>query len=128
METDQTKFNAGVDAALELSTYVKMSARYSMYADYSNWYLVLESIERRISPKMRSNDDATKEISNIHKTYNDDFRKYLLRVSKKRKIPRGMHDSVKQYLSQYEKSLLFWLDKFGYRMPTKDDPANAAWR
>ncbi|KKK79774.1 hypothetical protein LCGC14_2830140, partial [marine sediment metagenome] len=52
--------------------------------------------------------------------------------NKKRVIVDGkkvlLVDDVKTFLSDYEKCLIYWKDKFGYGMPLKEDMKKAAWR
>ena len=127
MPTDQplinqeTAFNAGVDTALQISRLAKQAEVYASSGDYPMWHIKLEAWERWMSSKFRDKDKAKEEIDEIKKKNLPQFRIYLLKYSKGKKIPTALVDNIKIYLSTYEKSLMYWRDKFGYGMPVKSD-------
>ena len=121
-DNQQALFNAGVDIALEISKYVKVMAYYSQQGDYSNWLKYLEIIERRMHPKIRKKKECDEEINKIKNKYKEQMDSYLRKVARNKKIPYLLMVSIKDFLVEYEKSLLYWRDVFGYGMPDKDDP------
>ena len=50
-----------------------------------------------------------------------EYKKYLRRVDHNKKVPKKLNERIKEFLTKYENSLMFWRDKFGYGMPLKDD-------
>jgi len=117
----ETKFNAGVDIALNLSRLIKEAEYFASSGQYPMWHIKLEAVERRMWFKFRKNDEAREEIENIRKNYQESFRKYLIKWKMEKKINNALADEIKTFLSDYEKALIFWRDKFGYGMPLKDD-------
>jgi len=120
--SSETQFNAGVDIALNLSRLIKEAEFYASSGDYPMWNIKLEAIERRMWTKFRESAEAMKEIQTIKKKGIVKFRKYLIKYDKNKKISNNLGDQIKTFLSDYEKALIFWRDKFGYGMPMKDDP------
>ena len=117
----ETKFNAGVDIALNLSLLIKQAEYYASTGNYPMWHIKLEAIERRMWSKLRDHKVAQPEIENIRKDAEINFRKYLIKYNKGKNIRTALADDIKKFLTDYEKSLIFWRDKFGYGMPLKDD-------
>ncbi len=117
----ETLFNAGVDIALNISKIVKEAEFYATAGNYLMWHLKLEAFERRMWTKFRDKDEAKKEINQIKEKGLPKLRTFLLKNDSGKKISRKLIDEVKGFLSDYEKSLIFWRDKFGYGMPLKDD-------
>ena len=117
----ETQFNAGVDIALNISKLIKEAEYFASAGDYSMWHIKLEAIERRISPKIRKNKESMAEIEKIKEKGLPCFRKYLNRIDGERKVSSKLANDVKIFLTEYEKSLLYWRDVFGYGMPSKDD-------
>jgi len=129
--TQETLFNAGVDIALDISRLVKQAEYYASIGDYPMWHLKLEAIERRMWPKFRGNKDARKEIEDINKNNIGEYRRYLKKVTNQKgrgRVSKKLTETVKTYLIEYEKSLIYWRDEFGYGMPLKEDARKAAWR
>jgi len=117
----ETLFNAGVDIALNISKLFKEAEWYASRGDYPLWHIKLEAIERRMWTKIKIKKEAKEEIEGIKISSMTTFRKYLRRYDNGRRISLKLNDNVKVFLSDYEKSLIFWRDKFGYGMPMKDD-------
>ena len=84
------------------------------------WHIKLEAVERRMWSKFRNKDEAKDEIAKIKKDNEENFRKYLIKFDRNKKITNHLADDIKTFLSDYEKSLIYWRDKFGYGMPLKD--------
>lgn len=125
----ETQFNAGIDTALEISSLAKQAEIYASAGNYPMWYMKLEAWERWMSPKFRDKKDtAGTEIHNLKILYMEDYKKYLKKIQNNRKVKKELNVKVKTFLTEYETSLMFWRDKFGYGMPTKEDLAKAAWR
>ncbi len=118
----ETQFNAGVDIALDISRLIKQAEVYASQGNYPMWHTKLEAIERRMWTKFREKDKAKSELEGIKKNNMQKFRKYLNKCYKEKKISKELTDDIKIFLTDYEKSLIFWRDKFGYGMPSKDDP------
>lgn len=118
----ETLFNAGVDIALDISKLVKEAEFYASIGDFSRWHLKLEAIERRMWTKFREKKDAREEIEDLKDIGLGSLKIYLRRQESERKIPKMLFEKVKSFLTEYEKSLIYWRDKFGYGMPVKDDP------
>lgn len=117
----ETRFNAGVDIALDISRLFKQAEIYATSGDYVMWHLKLEAIERKMSPKFRIKKESNEEINDIRKKGTPPFKKYVLKYERNKKISRNLNDEIKLYLVTYERSLHYWRDKFGYGMPLKDD-------
>ena len=130
----ETLFNAGVDTALQISKLAKQAEYFASNGDYPMWYMKLEAWERWMWAKFRGTqtkkkDDGDKkgkvsaieEIAEIKKTYLDDYKRYIRKIEHNRKISKVLNERVKEFLTKYENSLMFWRDKFGYGMPLKDD-------
>ena len=117
----ETQFNAGVDIALNLSKLVKEAEYFASSGNYPMWNIKLEAVERRMWTKFRDKTEARKEIEEIKKNGMPLFRKYLMKYDLNKKISKTLTDDIKIFLSDYEKSLIYWRDKFGYGMPMKDD-------
>ena len=130
----ETLFNAGIDTALQISKLAKQAEYFASNGDYPMWYIKLEAWERWMSPKIRptktkkSEDikkkgkvSASEEIENLKNKYIEDYKKYLRRVDHDKKVPKKLNERIKEFLTEYENSLMFWRDKFGYGMPLKDD-------
>ena len=124
----ETKFNAGVDIALDISRLFKQAEVYATQGEYGIWHLKLEAIDRKMSPKFRKVEEAKNEIDVINKEWEEPWEKFTRRYKRGSIIPRKLNDTIKLYLVTYEKALHFWRDKFGYGMPQKDDLTKAAWR
>ena len=128
-QNKETQFNAGIDTALEISSLAKQAEIYASGGNYPMWYMKLEAWERWMSPKFRDKKDiAGKEVKELKLKYMGEYKKYLKKIEHNRKISKGLNVSIKTFLTEYENSLMFWRDKFGYGMPTKEDLAKAAWR
>jgi len=123
--TQETLFNAGVDIALDISKLVKQAEYLSHQGNYPEWHLKLEAIERRMWTNFRNNKDARKEIEDINKNNIEGYRRYLKKMNHGKRISKILMEDIKTYLVDYEKSLIFWRDKFGYGMPSKEDPGFA---
>ena len=119
--TQETLFNAGVDIALNISKLVKEAEYYASSGNYPMWHIKLEALERRMWTKFREKKDALDEIDKIKERDMPNFKRYLLKYENGRKISRSLNDNVKIFLSDYEKALIYWRDKFGYGMPLKSD-------
>lgn len=117
----ETLFNAGVDTALQISKLAKQAEMYSTIGDYQNQHLKYESMELWMSPKFRIKEKADQELTDIKEKYTENFKKYLTKISKGKKISKPLSEDVKEFLTKYGKCLMFWRDKFGYGMPLKDD-------
>lgn len=117
----ETLFNAGVDIALNISKIVKEAEYYASTGNYASWHLKLEAFERRMWTKFREKEEAEKEINKIKEIGLPKLRTFLLKSDSDKKISRALTDEVKGFLTTYEKSLIYWRDKFGYGMPLKDD-------
>ncbi len=117
----ETQFNAGVDIALNISRLVKEAEFFSSQGNYPMWHIKLEALERRMWTKFREKQKALDEITNIKTNGLPRMRKYLSKYDRGRGISNKLNDDIKLYLSDYEKALIFWRDKFGYGMPMKDD-------
>jgi|TARA_R100001530_G_scaffold12388_2_gene11645 hypothetical protein len=131
MEGPDTKYNAGYALALYINMLVMEAGNLAFSGDYAAWYRKLQIIERRLYPfllKRKDNDKILVELKNIHIKYNYNFRVYLFRNDKKKKITSTMLDLVKDYMDEYERFLLVYREKVGLGMPEGDDIAKAAWR
>lgn len=117
----ETQFNAGVDIALNISRLFKEAEYYASHGDYPMWHIKLENIERRMWTKFRDKKEAEEENENIKKKGMPQLKRYLTKTDNGKKISKALTDDVKIFLSEYEKSLIYWRDKFGYGMPMKDD-------
>ncbi len=117
----ETQFNAGVDIALNISRLIKEAEFYASCGNYPMWHIKLEAVERRMWTKFRDKKSAEKEITEIKKKWMDKFKKYLIKYDGNKKISRILSNDIKMFLGDYEKSLIYWRDKFGYGMPMKDD-------
>jgi len=117
----ETQFNAGVDIALNISRLIKEAEFYASTGNYPMWHIKLEAVERRMWTKFRDKKDAEGEIEKIKAKGMPLFKKYLIKYDHNRKITRMLSNEIKIFLSDYEKSLIYWRDKFGYGMPMKDD-------
>ena len=120
-QTTETQFNAGVDIALNLSKLFKEAEYYASVGNYSAWFIKLEAAERRMWTKFRDKKKSADEIEDIKKKHMENFKKYMRKIDSGKNIRRDVLDSVKLFLSDYEKTLIYWRDKFGYGMPMKDD-------
>lgn len=123
----ETKFNAGISVAEEIGKYVRDCGEFAFNGQYAPWHRKLQIIERRMSFKFRKNETALTEIENIHKKFFGFFSTYLHLLDRRTAVPFNIINSVKEYLSEYERALLFYRDKFGYGMPEKMDALEAAW-
>jgi|TARA_Y100000034_G_C6903255_1_gene418400 hypothetical protein len=119
--TPETKFNAGVDIALNISKLIKEAEYFASIGNYPMWHIKLEAVERRMWSKFREKEEAKNEVEKIKREAGGNFRRYLIKHDKNKKISNVLADNIKLFLSDYEKSLIFWRDKFGYGMPLKDD-------
>ncbi len=117
----ETLFNAGVDIALNISRLFKEAEFFASAGNYPMWFIKLEAVERRMWTKFRGKKEAEEEIVKIKGESMINYRKYLGKYVNNKKIKRDLTDDVKVFLTTYEKSLIFWRDKFGYGMPMKDD-------
>jgi len=124
----ETKFNAGIDIALNLATLFKQGDFFSFKGEYVMYHNKLELAEVNMSPKFRNKPDAGKEVKDIKKNGMPAFKLYNRKMTYGKKVPQKLLEEVKIYLTEYHQSLLFWRDKFGYGMPQKDDITKAAWR
>ena len=124
----ETKFNAGVDIALDISRLFKEAEYFSFNGKYPLWHLKLESIERRMWTKFEKDAERKKEIKKIHSDNIKEYRIYLRKISLGKIIPKNLMETIKTYLVEYEKLLICCRDKFGYGMPLKEDARKAAWR
>ncbi len=52
----ETKFNAGVDIALNLSRLIKEAEFYASNGNYPMWHIKLEAVERRMWSKFRKKE------------------------------------------------------------------------
>lgn len=118
----ETQFNAGVDIALNISRLFKEAEYFASTGNYQMWHIKLEAIERRMWTKFRQKKEAKEELETIESEGEPFFRKYILKDMHGKKMSKALIDDVKLFLTTYEKSLIFWRDKFGYGMPMKDDP------
>jgi len=117
----ETLFNAGVDIALNISKLFKEAEYYASSGHWPMWFIKLEALERRMWTKIKVNKEAKEEFEDLKKLYMPRYRKFLKRYDKEKRISNGLNDDVKIFLSEYEKALVYWRDKFGYGMPMKDD-------
>jgi hypothetical protein len=123
----ETLFNAGVSVALEIAYYIRMCGYFAFKGKYSEWYRSLQIIERRMEKKLRDNKIAVKEFQTIKEKGFKSFNTYQVCMRQKRKLSFQTLDEVKQYLSDYERAIIYWKDKFGYGMPEKQDGVSSAW-
>ena len=117
----ETQFNAGVDIALNISSLIKEAEFYASSGNYPMWHIKLEAVERRMWTKFRDKKEAKEEIEEIITKGMPNLKKYFNKYDKEGRISKQLTDDVKLFLSDYEKSLIYWRDKFGYGMPMKDD-------
>jgi len=117
----ETQFNAGVDIALNISRLIKEAEFYASSGNYPMWHIKLEAVERRMWTKFRDKKQARDEIEDIKRRGMTELKRYLIKYDRNKKISKVLTDDVKLFLTDYEKSLIFWRDKFGYGMPMKDD-------
>ncbi len=117
----ETQFNAGVDIALNISRLIKEAEFYASSGNYPMWHIKLEAVERRMWTKFRDKKEAKEEIEEIITKGMPNLKKYFNKYDKEGRISKQLTDDVKLFLSDYEKSLIYWRDKFGYGMPMKDD-------
>lgn len=124
----ETLFNSGITIALEIAYYVRKCGAFAFHGQYDKWYRTLQVIERRMEKKFRDNKKAQEELREVHKGGFINFVDYQRKKRDKIKLDYNTLDKVKQYLSNYERSIIYWRDKFGYGMPEKDDVVSAAWK
>ena len=132
------KFNAGISIALDIFNLFKQAEYFASIGDYEMWFIKLESIERRMSTRFKEKKEAEGERLKILNSGINNHKLLLKKiklgkdVNKKKVIVNEkkilLVDDVKNFLSDYEKCLIFWRDKFGYGMPLKEDMRKAAWR
>ena len=123
----ETQFNAGVDIALDISKLIKESEYYASSGNYPMWHIKLEAVERRMWTKFRETKSTEKkksakdEVEELKQKGMPNLKKYLMKYDRNKRISKALTDDVKLFLTDYEKSLIYWRDKFGYGMPMKDD-------
>lgn len=117
----ETQFNAGVDIALNISRLFKEAEFYASIGNYPMWYIKLESIERRMWTKFREKEQAEEEVKKLKQKGMSHHKRYLIKYDNNKRISKTLTDEVKMFLTDYEKALVYWRDKFGYGMPMKDD-------
>lgn len=117
----QALFNAGVDTALQISKLAKEAEYFASIGDYPRQFLKFESMEMWMSPKFRLNEKALKEIKSIKEKSMIDYKKYLVKFDRNKKISNQLNQEIKTFLTDYGKCLMFYRDVFGYGMPRKDD-------
>ena len=117
----ETQFNAGVAIALDIFRLLKEAEFFSSSGNYPMWQTKLEAAERRMWTKFREKKEAKEEIIGIKEKGMPFFKTYLSKHEGNKRITRDLTNEVKIFLGDYEKSLIYWRDKFGYGMPMKDD-------
>ena len=117
----ETQFNAGVAIALDIFRLLKEAEFFSSQGNYPMWQTKLEAAERRMWTKFREKKEAKEEIIGIKEKGMPNFKMYLTKQEGNKRITRDLTNEVKIFLGDYEKSLIYWRDKFGYGMPMKDD-------
>ena len=132
------KFNAGISIALDIFNLFKQAEYFASMGDYEMWFIKLEAIERKMWTRFREKQDARNEVEKIKKEGMNNYKLLLKKIKlgkdvNKKKVNVGdksvfLVDVVQKFLSDYEKCLIFWRDKFGYGMPLKEDMRKAAWR
>ena len=124
----EAKFNAGISIALDIFNIFKQAEYFSSMGDYRMWHTKLEANERKMWPKLKKKQEALDELKSIKQKGMPSFRLYIKRSDRHKQISGRLFDDVKLYLTEYEKSLTYWRDVFGYGMPLKEDMSKAAWR
>ena len=118
---EETQFNAGVAIALQINTMLRQSEAFKSLGDLGMSHSQLEGAETWMWGKFKNNKQAREEIEGIKTKYRLYFTKYCIRKENGKKISRMLYNQVKSYLDEYEKALIYWRDKFGYGMPSKED-------
>lgn len=124
LDLNQTKFNAGQIIVRQIAESIYSMGVYSKEDNFVMWHNEAEVLERRISPRSREDKNALKEIEEVKGVYTRSWNIYIIKMNKGKKVPLKILNDVKRYLSEYEKVLLYYTDKFGYTTPNIADKNN----
>ena|SRR3989344_2715541 len=126
----EAKFNAGVAIAEHLHQGFCEATSLRLLEDWSNLYKLLATLEIKLSTPLRSDKKTAEELKKLKDKYLPVFFKY----TKKRYWAIQNEQTIKtpyevvDFLSEYERQLLFLRDRAGYGMPTKASAKDAAFR
>ena len=124
----QVKFNAGLSVSIEIAKILKNCENLARMEEFSLWFNELQILRRRLQSKERDNKKAKQEMDDKQIDKTNCIRRYKVKSMKGKKISSNLSNEVYNYLKNYENSLRYWVDKFGYGMPDAEDPTKAAWR
>lgn len=124
-QSGEAQFNAGVAISRHINAIFEAATQSRLRDDFVQWHSLLDEAEIKMFPKFRNNAEAIKEVKELKDKYKRMWYIYMIKVMKNKRIPQTVVSAIKEYLTEYEKCLLYWRDKFGYGMPSKLDPRYA---
>lgn len=121
-DVQSTQFNAGVAIAIELQDYFRNASYSRINENLPLVYSFLKAAEITMASKFKNDKKAQGEIDTLHSNNSRSWKIYMKKYNLGKKSPGELYSNVQQYLSDYQRTLLFYRDKWGYGMPSKDDP------
>ena len=127
-EQQEAAFNAGLEIAKHLHSLFCAASEARLNGDENRLLRFLNIAEIKMAAEFRENKKAKEEIDLIKTKYSKTLEIYNRVCKIGRPISHKIRNEVFVYATEYESALLFWRNKFGLGMPTKDGKTSAAYR
>lgn len=121
-------FNAGLAVSLAIEETIKNCEDCLRVGDFIRWQRELTILHSRLTKKLRDNKKARAEVDKAKQDQERILELYERKVKLNRPIPRAITNQLNTYFLTYERTLRYYVDKFGFGAVETDDYASAAFR
>lgn len=126
--TQEAQFNAGLAIAQHLHELFCAATGARLACDWGDLHKILNTAEIKLSAEFRDNAQAKEEIQQIKQKYAKSLEVFIRLHNIGKRPSWQIEGDVNIFLTEYESSLSYWRNKFGYGMPQKADAKAAAFR
>lgn len=116
---DEAKFNMGIAILKRIDYLLYLVEDALINWDLRRAYHCLESIESEVDYKLK--DKEKEEIENIKKLINFIFNAYQGIDDRERKDMIKTRSDLRKFLTDLDKRLRYYLNKYGFGMPKKSE-------
>lgn len=127
-EENPTRFNAGVDIAMTISSILKACEFHARAQDFASWYNELKILERRLYSKAikhKKSKEIMAEIRAASEDNNNILNLYQKKIRRHNSASLIITHQLYSYLAGYEIVLRKYVDIFGYGMPDVESQERA---
>ena len=124
----EAQFNAGLAMAQHLHELFCGASIARLDCRLVDTHKLLHVCDLKLSAEFRGNKEARKEVETIKAKHSQTLNRFIELTNRGIVPPPQLNYEMSVFLDEYESSLLYWRNKFGYGMPQKADAKAAAFR